>query len=142
MYATSNRQLAEEIAFAIWQEALRAETEAKVRVEHAAQMQRLKLRYRERMNALKELIGSSEARAEAESAARARLQVTLDDLRNQTPSVTPCDCCGSRVPDDQLQRIDSGQRLCASCLDMLRRAARRRSETTGPDLLENLQEEL
>jgi len=137
-YATSDRQLAEEIAFGIWQEAVRAQTEAKVKLEHAAQTQRLKLRYRKRMNALKDVIDGAEARAEAETAARARLQAKLDDLRHQAPPTTPCECCGSRVPDDQLQRIDSGQRLCASCLDMLRQAARRRSATAGPDLLENL----
>jgi hypothetical protein len=138
-YATSDRQLAEEIAFAIWQEALRAETEAKVRIEHAARAQRLKLHYRERMNALKDVIGSAEARAEAESAARAKLQARLDDLRNQTPQTAPCECCGSRFPDDQLQRIDSGQRLCVSCLDMLRQAARRqRPAIAGPGSPENL----
>ena len=91
------------------------------------------------MDALKDMIGSAEARAEAESAARAKLQAQLDDLRNQTPPTAPCECCGSRIPDDQLQRIDSGQRLCASCLDMLRQAARRqRPAIAGPGSPENL----
>jgi hypothetical protein len=141
-YATSDRQLADQIAFAMWQEALRAESEAKVKAERAARMHRLKLRYHERMNALRDRIGSAEARAEAESAARARLQAALDELRSRTPQTAPCECCGSRVPDDQLQRIDSGQRLCASCLDMLRQTTRREPTPPGPDSPENCEEEL
>ena len=131
--ATSDRRLAEEIAFAMWQEALRAEAEAKVKVEHAVRTQRLRLHFRERLNALRDVIDSAEARAEAEAAARAKLQSKLNDLRDQSPQAAPCECCGSRVPADQLQRIDSGQRLCPGCLDMLRQAARRQRRPTADD---------
>ena len=137
--ATADRRLAEEIAFAMWQEALRAETEAKVQVEHAARTQRLRLHYRERMNALRDVIDSAEARAETETAARAKLQAKLNDLQNRTPQVAPCECCGSRVLDDRLQRIDSGQQLCPSCLEMLRQAAKRQQPAAdGSGKPENL----
>jgi len=123
--ATTDRQLAEEIAFHLWREAVQAEAKAAAMTEHAAQVQRLRMHFREKMKALRDVIARAEARAEAETAERAKLEVKLNSLRNQLTQMAPCDCCGRSIPQSELQPIDSGQRLCRSCMDDLRRATRR-----------------
>jgi len=123
--ATTDRQLAEEIAFHLWQEAVRAEARAAARTEQVMRMQRLRLHFREKLKALRDVIASAEARAEAETAERLTLEVKLNSLRNQLTQMSPCESCGRSVPQSELQLIDSGQRLCRSCLDDLRRATQR-----------------
>jgi hypothetical protein len=124
-YATTDRQRADEIAFRLWEEALRAEIKAAVRAEQAARMRQLRLHFREKMKALRDVIASAEARAEAETAERARLEVKLNSMRNQLTQTASCECCGRSVPESELQSIDSGQRLCRTCMDDLHRATQR-----------------
>jgi hypothetical protein len=130
--ATTDRQLAQEIAFNLWQKAVRAEAEAAVKAEQATRTLRLKRHFRQKVKTLADEVTWAEARAKVETTARAKLQATLDGLTSARPPepkpparpMTPCECCGRDVSQDQLQRIDSGQRLCPQCLDELRRAAR------------------
>ncbi len=140
--ATTDRQLAEEIALHVWQEAVRAEAKADASTEQAVRMQRLRLHFREKLKTLRDVIARVEARAEAEAAERLKLEVTLNSLRNQLTQMAPCECCGRSVPESELQPIDSGQPLCRDCLDGLRQAARRQpsdaqrteNRTQGADL--------
>jgi len=128
--ATADRQVAEEIAFHLWQEAVRTQAKAAARAERAARMQGLRLHFQEKLKALRDLIASAEARAEAQAAERLKLEVKLNSLRNQLTQMASCECCGRSVPQSELQPIDSGQRLCRSCLDDLRRAMQRQPPQT------------
>ncbi len=119
--ATTDRQLAEEIAFRLWQEAVRAEAVAAAMAQEATRMQRLRLHFREKTRTLKDLIATAEARAEAETAGRLQLQARLNNLRDP-PQTAVCECCGRSALQSELQAIDSGQRLCRRCLDDLRQA--------------------
>lgn len=140
--ATTDRQLAEEIAFHVWQEAVRTEARAAARAEQTLRVQRLRLHFRRKLKTLRDVIATAEARAEAETAQRLKLEVRLNSLRNELTQMAPCDCCGRNVPQSELQPIDSGQRLCRCCLDGLHQAAQRPSsqaqktedETRGADL--------
>jgi hypothetical protein len=123
--ATTDRQLAEEVALRLWQEAVQAEAKAATMTEHAAQMQRMRMLFRQKMKALRDVIARAEARAEAETAERTKLEVKLNGLRNQLTQIASCDCCGRSVPQSELQPIDSGQHLCRSCLDDLHQTTRR-----------------
>ncbi len=123
--ATTDRQLAEEIAFHVWHDAVRTQARAAARTEQAVRMQRLRLSYREKLKTLRDLIAHAEARAEAETAERRKLEVTLNSLRNQLAQMACCECCGRSVLQSELQSIDSGQRLCRGCLDGLHQAAQR-----------------
>jgi len=123
--ATTDRQRADEIAFTLWQEALQAQAKAVARGEEAVRIQQLRLHFREKMKALSDVIASAEARAEAETAERARLEVKLNSLRNQLTQMASCECCGCSVPQSELQSIDSGQRLCRTCMGDLHRATQR-----------------
>jgi hypothetical protein len=125
--ATTDRRLAEEIAFHLWQQAVRVEAIAEARAQEAARMPPLRAHFREKVKALRDVIASAEARAEAETAERAKLEVKLNSLRNQLSQMAPCECCGRSVPQSELQPIDSGQSLCRSCTDNLHRAAQRQS---------------
>ncbi|MBN1509291.1 MAG: hypothetical protein JW955_20770 [Sedimentisphaerales bacterium] len=123
--ATTDRQRVDEIAFRLWEEALRAQTRALVMAEQAARIQQLRLQFREKARALRDVIARAEARAEAETAERARLEVKLNGLRNQLTQMVSCGCCGRSVPESELQPIDSGQRLCRTCMNDLHRVTQR-----------------
>jgi hypothetical protein len=125
--ATTDRQLADEIVLTLWQEAIQAQAEALVRAEQTVRIQRLRRHFRQKIKALQDVIESAEARAEAETAERAKLEVKLNGLWNQLTQTTSCDCCGRSVPQSELLLIDSGQRLCPGCLADLRRAAQRQA---------------
>lgn len=128
--ATADRQIAEDVAFQLWQEAMRAEAKAAARAEQAAQMQRLRVYFQDRLKALRDGIARAEARAESQTAERLKLEARLNGLRSQLTQMAPCECCGRRVPRSDLQPIDSSQRLCRSCLDDLRRAEQRQPPRT------------
>lgn len=123
--ATTDRHSAEEIAFAMWQDAIRAEAEARIKAQEAAKAQRLKTRFQAETKALTELMESTKAKAKAEAATRAKLEAELNRLRNQVSRRSACECCGRQVPEHDLRPIDSGQRLCPTCLDALRKETRR-----------------
>ncbi len=132
--ATMDRQLAEEIAFRLWQEAVRAEAKAAATVEQAARIQRLRLQFREKTRTLRDVIATAEARAEAETAGRLQLEARLNSLRDQLTQTVPCECCGRSVPQSELQAIDSGQHLCRGCLDDLRLATQQQpSQSHGAE---------
>jgi len=131
--ATTDRQLAEEIAFHLWQEAVQGHALAAARAEQAVRMQRLRLHFRQKLKALRDVITRAEARAEAETAERLRLEVRLNGLRNQLTQMASCECCGRSVLQSELQPIDSGQRLCRGCLDGLHQVVHRQpSQTPRP----------
>lgn len=119
--ATTDRAAAQEIAFAMWQEAVQAEAETRVKEQQAAKAQQLKAKLRERAKALEELMEKTRAKAKAEAAARAKLEAELKRLRKETPRTAPCECCARQTPERDLHRIDSGQRLCRACLQALRK---------------------
>jgi hypothetical protein len=131
--ATTDRGLAQEIAFGLWQEALQAQAVAAVRAEQAAKILRLRQNFRHKLKTLRDDVEAAEARAQAEATFRADLEARLNDLMSRPPAepqppvvqTAPCECCHRDVPQDQLQRIDSGQRLCPQCLDDLHQAAQR-----------------
>jgi len=125
--ATTDRQLADEIAFTLWQEAVRAEARAVARAEEAVRMQRLRQHFREKIKALQDVIESAEVRAEAVTTERAKLEVQLNSMRTELTQMASCGCCGHSVPESELRAIDSGQRLCQDCLTDLHGAAQRQS---------------
>lgn len=118
--ATTDRRVAQEIALALWQDAIRAEAEARVKEREAAKSQRLRAKLRESTKALAQLMDSAGAKAKAEAAARAKLEAELKTLKRQVPQTVSCQCCGTEVSQRALQRIDSGQRLCPACLAAFR----------------------
>jgi hypothetical protein len=122
---TTDRRSAAQIALTMWQDAIRAENAAKIKAQEAAKALRLKTQFYEKKKALTKQLEDAEARAKAEATARAKLEAELDSLRNQVPRTAACECCGQRVPERDLRRIDSGQRLCRTCLDALHREAQR-----------------
>jgi hypothetical protein len=130
--ATADRQLAQEIAFSIWQKALQAEAEAAVKAEQAVQTLRRKRHFRQKVKRLTDAAEKAEARARAEAKAKVKLQAALDALTappaepgGPPAQKAPCECCGCHVSLEDLRRIDSGQQLCRQCLDELHRAVQR-----------------
>ena len=117
--ATTDRRAAQEIAFAMWQEAIRTETEARMKMQEAAKVQQLRAKLEEKSKALANLMDRARARVKAETAARAKLEAELNRLRSQIPRTVACECCGRHVLEHHLHRIDSGQRLCRTCWDAL-----------------------
>lgn len=120
-----DRQAAGEIAFTMWQEAVRTETEARIRAEQAQQTDQMKPSLEARASALADLVERAEARAEAQAAARIRLEAELNALRKRPVQQAICQCCGHPAASGELHRIDSGQRLCPCCLYALRTDAQR-----------------
>jgi ElaB/YqjD/DUF883 family membrane-anchored ribosome-binding protein len=129
--ATTDRATAQEIAFALWQNAVRAETEKRIKERQAAKEQQLKAKLRERAQALEELMEKAKTKAKAEAAARAKLEAELKLLRKKGQPMASCECCRAQSPENDLRRIDSGQRLCPACRqalekEKLRQEAKRR----------------
>jgi ribosomal protein L37AE/L43A len=123
--ATTEQSRAQEIAFGMWQEAVRAEARAAVEAELATRMKRLRIQCRDRTRKLKDGIEKAEAKAEEAMVEKERLDAELHSLSEQMVRAVPCECCDRPVPEIELQRIDSGQWLCRSCLDGLHKAAQR-----------------
>jgi hypothetical protein len=129
--ATTDRATAQEIAFAMWQDAVRAEAERRIKHQQAAKAQQLRTKLRERAKALEELMEKAKAKAKAEAAARAKLEAELKRLRKKDQQTVPCECCRHEHPEGDLHQIDSGQRLCRNCRqalekEKLRQEAKRR----------------
>jgi len=129
--ATTERTTAQEIAFAMWQDALRAEAEKRIKERHAARTQQLRAKLRDSSKALEELMEKAKVKAKAEAAARAKLEAELKLLRKKQQQTAPCECCHRRSAAGDLHRIDSGQRLCSTCRqalekEKLRQQAKRR----------------
>jgi len=123
--ATTDRRAAQEIALALWQDAIRAEAETRVKEREAAKAQRLRAKLRESTKALAQLMTSAKAKAKAEAAARAKLEAELKALKHKVPQTAPCQCCRRDVPPRELRRIDSGQRLCLRCVAAFRKEEQR-----------------
>jgi len=123
--ATTDRRAAQEIALALWQDAIRAEAAARVKEREATKAQQLRAKLRESTKALTQLMDSTKAQAKAEATARAQLEAELKTLKRKVPKTAACHCCGGAVPQGALQRIDSGQRLCPTCLAAFRKEEQR-----------------
>ena len=123
--ATTDRREAQEIAFALWQNAIRAETEEAVKAREAAKAENLKAKFQERARAMAEIMEKARAQAKAEATARTKLEAQLQTLKDCPPHSASCECCGDRVPHRDLRRIDTGQQLCPVCLQALHKEEQR-----------------
>lgn len=119
--ATTDRATATEIAFQMWQTAIRTETEARAKAETAQKINKLEKQFLEKVKAFTKTVDRSAARARAEAKARAVLEAKLDQILAHTAGGATCQCCGREdLCEDDLYRIDSGQLLCPDCLKELR----------------------
>jgi len=122
--ATTDRRQAQKIAFAMWEQAVRADTEAKIKTQESVKIQRLKAKFQAQAKALTQLMNKAKAQAKTEASARAKIETELSRLRARPQRTTACHCCGRAATPQTLQQIDSGQRLCTTCLEALRREIR------------------
>jgi len=123
--AATDIEEAERIAFEMWEQAVSEQAQMKARIESSESIERLKAQFLDKVRHFTEIVQNATAKAEAEVQARVEAEARLDELTRHTPPQTrACECCGlADVPATQLQRIDSGQFLCATCLTTLRRDA-------------------
>jgi len=137
--ATTEREVAEEIALEMWQLAIRGEIEAKVKAEAeqkirscteeiekvkteaAETIARLKAEFEEKVRTYSEAVARAEEKAKAEAEARAQVEAKLNEVLAEPTATGACECCGREdVPENDLARIDSGQMLCPDCIKQLR----------------------
>jgi DNA repair exonuclease SbcCD ATPase subunit len=98
-----------------YKEAL-AEAEEKVRFETRARQEA-----ESEARAERTLRIEAEQRAESEAQARAEAEAKLKKALEDIPRTGTCECCGRKdVPENELAKIDSGQKLCPDCLRLLR----------------------
>lgn len=134
-YATADRQEAEQLARQIWQAAIKTQAEAKVRAEMAGIIDKQKAEFSEKIRLYSQAMEKAEekakaeaeerakaqAQAQAEAKARAQAEARLNEILTKQVTRAACECCGKEdVPESELVRIDSGQRLCPDCLEALR----------------------
>ena len=68
-----------------------------------------------------ELRLQAEQRAESEAQARIQAEEKLNEILESMQRTGACECCGRKdVPENNLAKIDSGQKLCPDCLKLLR----------------------
>lgn len=124
-FGTTDRPVAEEVAFQMWQTAIRTETEARVKAEAAQKISRLEMQFLEKTRAFTQIVADAEARAEEQAKARADLEAKLSEILGHSVGQASCECCGARdICVNDLYRIDSGQLLCPDCLRELRTYSR------------------
>ena len=123
--AVADLPTAEALALEVWEQAIREQAVRQIEVESAQKIASLKAQFLDRVHRFTEIVEQATAKAEAEARARAEAEARLQALTQQVPTPTSgCDCCGAKnVPTTRLQRIDSGQILCARCLAALRAEA-------------------
>jgi chromosome segregation ATPase len=98
-----------------YKEAL-TEAEEKVRFEARARQEA-----ETKTRAERALRIDAEQRAESQAQARADAEARLNKALEDMPRTGTCECCGREdVPENELTKIDSGQKLCPDCLRMLR----------------------
>ena len=127
--ATKDAKKAEKIAREIWENAITAEAEARIRAEMAEEINKKKAEFKEKLEAYAQTVekvkaeAEERAKAEAEPEAKAtpEAEPELAETTSNTITTATCECCGKQdVPENDLARIDSGQQLCPDCLKMLR----------------------
>ena len=63
----------------------------------------------------------AEQRADSETQARVEAEARLNEALESMERTGTCECCGRKdIPENDLAKIDSGQRLCPDCIKMLR----------------------
>ena len=68
-----------------------------------------------------ELRQQAEQRTESQAAARVEAEAKLNEVLESMQRTGTCECCGRKdVPEHDLAKIDSGQKLCPDCLRLLR----------------------
>jgi hypothetical protein len=134
--AVRDRAVAEALALALWEQSIREHTALRIQLESSEKIAMLKAQFLEKVRHFTEVVESATAKAEAEARARAQAEARLREMiASATPTTGVCDCCGSNgMLSAELQRIDSGQRLCLRCLAALHAdAARLPAAVTPPE---------
>ena len=101
---------------------VRAESEKRAQAEERAMVEsRKRAQAEERLMVESDKRTAAEEKAMAESQKRAEAEAKLEEALSSAKKTAACDCCGkAEIPEDELSRIDSGQRLCSDCLRALR----------------------
>ncbi len=125
--AVQDLATAEALALALWEQSIREQAALQIQVESSQKIAALKAQFLEQVRHFTEVVQSATAKAEVETQARAEAEARLRQISAPVaPATGVCDCCGSPgMPAPELQRIDSGQRLCPRCLAALRADAGR-----------------
>ena len=124
--ATGDRKTAEKIAFEMWEQAITAAAERRVKEEADQRIARLKAQFLEKVHSYSQVVESATAKAELEARARVEAEAKLRKAASGVVRTMACECCGTRnTPITDMKRIDSGQFLCLHCLTALRAEAER-----------------
>ena len=138
-FATTDRDVAEQIALEMWQLAIRADIETTVRAEaeqktksHTDEIARVKAEatetiaklraeFADQIKAHSDAAARAEEKAKAEAAARTEAEAKLNEILAHPTRTATCECCGKEdIPESDLVRIDSGQLLCPDCVKELK----------------------
>ena len=122
---TKDRHIAAQIAFALWEQAVREDVRKQITVDSDEKMATLETKLLQEIHAISQaverLCGKDKIRVSEEATASAQPTASSHDAEE----TGTCGCCGSLdVPSTALQAIDSGQMLCPKCLAELRETAR------------------
>ena len=124
--ATDDLGMAQNLALAMWEQALSETVERRIKAETSQTIARLKAQFLEKVRDFSQVVETTKARLEAETQAKAEAEAKLRDLACRAAETTVCECCGAAgIPVTSVRRIDSGQLLCPNCLAALRAEVRR-----------------
>ena len=81
----------------------------------------LEAEYEDKLRQCNEALAQAQEQASAETERRMQAEAKLEQILGGMKTTATCDCCGKGdVPEDELSAIDSGQRLCADCIALMR----------------------
>lgn len=125
--AVRDRATAETLALALWEQAIREQAIVRIQAQSNQKIAALKAQFLEKVRHYTEVVASATAQAPIEVRAHAEAENRPGPMTTPAaPATGVCGCCGSNgLPAAELQRIDSGQRLCPRCLAALRADAGR-----------------
>jgi hypothetical protein len=131
--ATDDREMAERIALATWEQALRETAERQVREEADRKIAELQAQFLEKVQSFSLMVDDAMAKAEAATLAREELEARLNEATTVPLPARPCECCGAvDLSPAELTQISSGQWLCPDCMAALRDVGQRSRSQEPP----------
>lgn len=121
---TKDLQTAAQVAFELWEQAVRDDAQRRVRIDADEKIARLKAKFLQKMHDVSQVVNRLPGRDGVEVGEKATGNVQPTTGSCDVEVTMMCGCCESRdVPPTALRPIDSGQLLCPACLAELKAAA-------------------
>jgi hypothetical protein len=119
--ATKDREIAAQVAFELWEEAVREGATTRIKMDADAKIARMKAKFLQKIDDVSRIVDRVPNRDAAKVEAPVAEDVHLTAIFWSGEPTGICDCCGSqRVSLASLQPIDSGQLLCPACWEELK----------------------